>query len=125
MVNSQKGNFLFQWLRFFIGIIFTITFYHSTQAKEWLKDKWKEKESGLFVYETHSFDLPYAEKESENESVWQGLPAEINLTDGNEMDAPANPDDPDAPVDKQIILLVFAGLFLGFILKNKRLENLQ
>ncbi len=125
MVNSQKGNFLFQWLRLFIGIIFTITFYHSTQAKEWSKDKWKDKESGLFIYETHSFDLPYAEKESENESDWQGLPAEINLTDGNEMDAPANPDDPDAPVDKQIILLVFAGLLLGFILKNKRLENSQ
>jgi len=123
MVNGQKSNLLFQWLGFFMGIIFTITPYLSTQGKERSKDKWKEKESGLFVYETKSFDLTNAEKESENESDWQGLPAEINLTDGNEMDAPANPDDPDAPVDKQIILLVFAGLFLGFILKNKRLEN--
>jgi hypothetical protein len=123
MVTSQKGNLLFQWRRFFIGIIFIISFCYSTQGRDWSKDKWKEKESNKLIYETHTFIQHNPEKESENESEWQGLPAEINLTDGNEMDAPANPDDPDAPIDRQIILLVFAGLFLGFKLKYKRLQN--
>ncbi len=92
-------------------------------AKDSNKSKEKEHLTGLYGSEMNDRFHFEDNKSLSAETPDLQIGSNWDTNDEGETDAPANPDDPDAPIDQTIGFLLMAGVILGYTLKTNTLQT--